>query len=328
MNKKLTKKAALKMGWDVATLDEYTNQESQDLFAAATFVGDTLSVIDIQEGVKYKEKLKTIDTDVVWQSGAACGWTPDGSVKLSDREIEVAPIKVNTPFCNLDLIQTWAQRALRAGQIAQLEDMPYQDAVTTHMLARNGEQLERMVWNAEVGNGDYFDGLETVITSVVADTIDLNTAGYTTFDETNAWEVLMSAHKVMNSTEKGRAILEAGAIAFVTPNQFHDYVSNMVTLNKFHFNPDDAADRGELRLFGTRLTVKQFQGRTDDTKFYIANPRNFVFGTDLSEDTLEIKQWYNEDEEEIRFKLRFTAGTQVRFPDEIGYFELGSDLQD
>jgi hypothetical protein len=325
MSKKtgINKKAALKMGWDVEALDEFIVDDSTEISTRALYVGDTLETIAIQEGVKYKEKLKDMDVDFTWQDGSGCGWTPDGSVKLSDRELQVYLMKIEVPFCNLDLVETWAQRALKAGQIAQLEDFPFQEAIVKYLADKNAEKMEDQVWNATIAGGDFFNGFESLIAANSGDMIELNTAEATVINSTNAYDVIWAAFKQMNQTPAGKAIIKSGAIIMVTTNQFLDLVKNMVDLN-FYSNAEanEAAEAGQIRLHGTKTIVKEFVGRTEDDKFYIANPNNFVFGRDLSSDMTNIDIWYNKDDEEIRTRLRFNAGTQLRFVEEVGYFEL------
>lgn len=312
-----------KFNWDVSELAEYTDQEAQELYTREVLQGDTLSVIDTQENVKYKTKLKDVDVDVEWQDGSACGWTPQGEVKLQDKDIQAYPIKVNIPFCNLDLLETWANKALRAGAIAQLEEMPYRDAITAHMMKKQSKKLEFALWNETLAGGGYFDGFETIIAAEAANVIDLNPTNQATFTNQNAFDTIWAAFETMDADEQGAAVLETGAFVWLTDSQFNKFVFNVLKENLFHFDPKQAATDGEIDLPGTNIKVKRFRGRTDNNKFYITKSSNLVFGTDLSSDTLNLRQWYNEDEEEIRFKLRFNAGCQIRFAEEIGVWEMG-----
>lgn len=312
-----------KFGWDVSELAPYTDQESQDLYVKEVLQGDTLSVIDTQENVKYKAKLKEMDVDVEWQDGSACGFTPQGEVKLTDKDIEAHPVKINLPFCNLDIMETWANKALRAGAIAQLEEMPFQAAIDTHFLRKQAKKLEFGIWNETIGGGGFFNGLEFVIAAEAANVIDLNPSEQATFTNANAFDTIWAAYETMDSDEQGAAVLESGAFVWLTPLQFNKYIKNILDANLFHFDPKQAATDGMLELPGTNVMVRRFRGRTDQNKFYITKSSNFVFATDLSSDTLALRQWYNEDEEQIRWKLRFNAGTQIRFAEELGVFELG-----
>jgi hypothetical protein len=318
-----------KFGWNVLELDPYTDQESQDLVVNEVLSAETLSLISTESDVKFKKKLKKLDVEVNWQDGESCGFEASGDVDFTDREIQTYPIKLNLKFCNLDLIGTWAQKALRAGAINELEELPYRDLVTTHILSKQALEVEKAIWNSNIANGvgnlSFFDGLETVIASESANMIDINTNTYSTFTSSNAFDVLWAAYNDMSASDLGQAVLERGAIAWLTRNQYNALIKNIVDLNQYNFDPTRAAADKTFELPGTDLIIRRINGRNDDTKFYIANGQNLVFGTDLASDALDLKMWYNEDEEEIRFKLRMRAGTEIRKPEEIGYFELDTN---
>lgn len=317
-----------KFGWDVTDLTEYVNEESQDLLRKKVLTGTTLDLIAIQEGVKHKEKVKLFDVDVTWASGDSCGFTASGDAKFTDREIEVANIKLEKKFCNLDLLDKWTQQALKAGAIAELEDFPYEQILMDTMLEKNAFELERAVWNSDVvsgtGNLAFFDGFEALFADEEANMIDINTAGATTFTSANAFDTIFAAYEDMSASATGEAVLQDGAVVMLTATQYNKVIKNILDDNLFHFDPATAASEGSFLLPGTDLRMVRINGRTDSDKFYIANPANMIFGTDLRGDTDQVKMWYNEDAEEIRLRIRFKAGTQIAFPEEIGYFELAA----
>lgn len=317
-----------KFGWDVTDLTEYVNEESQDLLRKKVLTGTTLDLIAIQEGVKHKEKVKLFDVDVTWASGDTCGFTASGDAKFTDREIEVANIKLEKKFCNLDLLEKWTQKALAAGAIAELEDFPYEQILMDTMLEKNAFELERAVWNSDAvsgtGNLQFFDGFEALFDDESANMIDINTGGATTFTAANAFDTIFAAYEDMSADDTGEAVLQDGAVVMLTATQYNKVIKNILDDNLFHFDPATAASEGSFLLPGTDLRMVRINGRTDSDKFYIANPANMIFGTDLRGDTDQVKMWYDENEEEIRLRIRFKAGTQIAFPEEIGYFELAA----
>lgn len=329
MAKQTVNKAEVKMtfGWDVAGLTEYVNEESRDLIRKEVLTGDTLDIISIQEGIKHKEKIKLFDTDVTWASGDTCGFTASGDTTFTNREIAVSNIKLEKEFCNLDLLDKWTQQALRAGSIAELEEFPFQDAIVTYMLAKNSFELEKALWRGDTagsGNISFFDGFEKKFTADSAGMIDLNTTGYTTFTAANAFDIIWSAYEAMSADDTGAAVLEAGAVVMLTRSQYNKLIKNIVDLNQYNFDPTAAAAQKEFVIPGTDLRVRRLAGRLSETKFFIAKADELVFGTDLVSDAGNLKIWYNEDAETIRFRLRFKGGVQYPFVETIGYFELAA----
>lgn len=327
MNKSILKS---KFGWDVSALPEYIKDDSVEILRKEVLKGQTLDLITIQEGVKHKEVVKQFDIDVEWASGDACGFDASGDAKFTEREIEVANIKLEKKFCNLDLLDKWTQEALRAGSIAELEDFPYEDIVIGYLNQKNADVLDKAVWQSDSsltsGNFQFFDGFEELFDDESANMVDLNTTGYTTFTSANAYDVLFSAYKDFMNDDTGAALLDTGdVIAMVNRSQFLALIKNITDENKFHFSTQEATANGEFILPGTDLVVKMFTGRpTNSTVFYFGRPQDMVFGTDLRGDTDQVKIWYNEDEEEIRIRVRFKAGTQITFPEHFGIFELAA----
>jgi len=323
------KNQALKMGWDVTDLVEKIGDDATEILRKQVLSGQTLSLITTQQGVKYKDKIKLFDVDIVWQDGSTCGFNASGDAKFSDREIEVHPIKLQLEFCNLDLLEKWTRDALSAGSIAELEDFPYEDVVIGYLNEKNAWELDKAVWRSDKdnvsGNFQFFDGFEKLFDDEKANMVDINTNNYTVIDATNAYDVIYDAYSDFLLDDTGAAILETGeAIAMVTRQQFLALIKNITDLNKFHFDTQAATGNGSFVLPGTDLTVVMIKGRNDNNKFYIGRPSSLRFGTDLENDFEQVKIWYEDKDEKIYVLIRFKAGTQIPFPEEIGYFELAA----
>jgi hypothetical protein len=52
-------------------------------------------------------------------------------------------------------------------------------------------------------------------------------------------------------------------------------------------------------------------------KAIAASLKNVYFGTDMLNDMETFKLWYSDDNQEFRLAVKFNAGVQVAFPDEI-----------
>lgn len=319
----------LKMGWDVSTLTSRPKDDSTEILRKQVLTGQTLSLITTQEGIKYKEKIKLFDVDVVWQDGSTCGFTASGDAKFSDREIEVKSVKLQMSFCNLDLIEKWTQDALAAGSIAELEDFPYEDILIAVLNEKNAWELDKALWRGDTvsgtGNNQFFDGFEKLFDTESANMININTQGAIAINSTNAYDVFYNAYSDYLNDDTGAAVLETGeAIAMVTRQQFLALIKDIVDSNKFHFDPTNATANGQFILPGTDLNIVMIKARNDNNKFYIGRPSSLRFGTDLASDTDEVKIWYENKDEAILVSIRFKGGVQIPFPEEIGYFELAA----
>jgi len=325
----MTKRELMKFGWDDSALADRTNDETTDILRKQVFTGSTLDLVNIQEGVKYKELVKQFDVDVTWQDGSSCGFNASGDAVLTDREIQVYPVKLNLEFCNLDLLDTWGNLLLAQGSINELEDMPLEEILIAHLNEKNSKALNTAVWQGNIsagtGNNAFFDGFELLFNTESANMIDINTNGATVFDSTTAYDIMYDAYIDYQSDDTGLAVLEnSGAVAMLTRAQYGALIKNISDENNFHFDAMRAQEDGSFTLPNTDLVVRRFGERADNTKFYIGRPEDMIVGTDLRSDFDNVAVWYDETDEVIRVKIRFKAGVQVTFPSQFGYFELAA----
>jgi hypothetical protein len=125
--------------FDVSALPVYVDEQGTDIIEALIEEGHLVSRINVMDGVKGKKTIKMLATDVPLQSAAACGKTPDGSVILTGKDIEVVPVKVDLKFCNKDLNGTWGQLLLKMGKRAEKENLPLEDVIASHVV-RTGQK--------------------------------------------------------------------------------------------------------------------------------------------------------------------------------------------
>ena len=94
------------MAINVSALPEYVNEHADELLTKAMIGSTTLDYISIMPNVKYKDSLIYLSTTVAFQDAKTCGFNAQGDDTLSERTIEVAPIKVNKQYCPKDLRKT------------------------------------------------------------------------------------------------------------------------------------------------------------------------------------------------------------------------------
>ena len=74
-------------GYITSALTAYVNENKTMLLKKVVLQGDTASLIRRQLGVKTKERIHLFDYEATLQSGANCGFSADGSTKITEREI-------------------------------------------------------------------------------------------------------------------------------------------------------------------------------------------------------------------------------------------------
>jgi hypothetical protein len=311
-------------GYDVAALAEYINEQSTEILTKDVLAARTISLVNVQAGIKHKEKLKKVDIDVIYQDGTNCEITPSGEVVFTDREIEVSPIAILMKFCNNELRDTWAQLLLAAGSNAETQEMPAEAIIVNHFLKKHNDELEKLIWKGDKslssGNLQFADGFLKLFLANVGQLINLNPTGATTFTSSNAFDLTYAAFEAMPEE-----VLDNGAKIFMGRNFFTKLAKNLVDLNYFkNYTPDDIASLNSFVLPGTDLVVEKVPGLNNVNEFYIAKPSELTVGTDLENDFESIDLWYEKKDDSIYFRVKFKVGTQVPFLNQIGRFALAT----
>ena len=89
--------------------------------------------------------------------------------------------------------------------------------------------------------------------------------------------------------------------------------------NLFHYKTETT---GEMILPGTNLKIVAVNGLNSTNRIICLPLSNLYFGTDLMNEFEDFKVWYSEDNEHVRYSVKFKAGTQVAFLDQVVQFTL------
>lgn len=286
------------MAFVVNTLPDYVEQHKGELLSKAVFGFETRQYVNLMTGVKYKEALNILATDPVLQA-RTCGFDASGNVSYTQRVMTVAPYKVNMSLCEEDLRKKWMndQLVVKAGG----EVLPFEEKITDNIIKGVNKQLENLVWNASSAV-DGFDGLLT-IADAEADVIDVS-AGAT--DYATAIEV----YKAIPSEVLDKAEMFCGE------DMFRSIVLEITAKNLYHYDPtvDDAKT---IILPGTNTKLHGVNGLNNKGRILAADPENLFYGVDMADDAESFDIWYSKDNQEFRVAIKFNAGAQVAFPDQI-----------
>ena len=126
------------------SLPEYVNANNDELLVKAMLGAKTLDYIEIMTDVKNKSALNYLDSAVVFADGSECGFNAQGTDTLTQRYIEVTPVKINKEWCDRDLLTTFAnhQNLIEAGR----ETLPFEQRFVEANLAAIKAKLEDVIW--------------------------------------------------------------------------------------------------------------------------------------------------------------------------------------
>ena len=236
----------------------------------------------------------------------SCGFTPAGSITLSEKELAPKKVKWDSELCKEDFRQLWT--ASQMGFSAHNDSLPQteQAAILADMGTRIARKVDVDIWEGDGATGN-FNGLIPALL-LDADVIDVATPVAITSSNVEAElgkfidaipdEVIGSAGLVMGvSTNVIRAIKRAyGTQArangtFLKPSEFDFEGYTLTEIKGLNANTMVAYDKSQV-FFGTGLTADFNEIKVKD-----------MDETDLSGT--------------VRMKVVFTGGVQYAYGGEI-----------
>ena len=235
-----------------------------------------------------------------------CGWTPSGSVTLSEKELAPKKIKWDSELCKEDFRQLWT--AQQMGFSAHNDSLPQteQAAILADMGKRVARKVDIDIWEGNGGAGNLAGLIPALLLD--ADVIDVATpvaittanveAEVTKFINTVPDEVIGSANLVLGvSTNVARALralfgsLSRSNGVFTQPSEFQFNGYTLTEIKGLNANTMVAYDKGQV-FFGTGLLADHNEIRIKD-----------MDETDLSG--------------QVRMKVVLTGGVQYAYGGEI-----------
>lgn len=296
----------------VTSLPNYVEERRLPLIAEAVLGAKSAKLFTLQSDIKHAAALNLVNTTIEFGDGATCGWDAAGSQELTQRILTVGNIKVNMPYCERELLDKWLGYEVRVR--AGIETLPFEEIFINEVLKNIAEEVEVAIYKgdtaSQTNNLKYFDGLLKIL-NAEAGTIDVDATTQTT---------LMDKIMAVYAAIPGTAFSRGNVAILVGMDTFRAFTLELIKENLYHY--DLGAPEGELVLPGTKVRVIGVNGLNGTDTVIAASLRNLFFGTDLMNDMETFDFWYSKDNQEFRLVVKFNAGVQVAFPDEVVLGEL------
>ncbi len=302
------------MSFSLATLTAYTDQNRLPLITKAVFAARTAALFTKQVGIKSAAALNLMDTDAALAAGTACGWTASGTTTFSQRNITVAPMKIQEALCPRSLEQYWMQTQLTQG--STYEGVPFEQAYAEQKALRIAEALENAIWSGST----LVTGLLTILNAASGSTVSGNTGAVSSITTTNAISVFDGIYNQIPQAILTRNDL----VIFCGWTNFRTLIGALKLNTGVMYNQVDLqglAD-GDIVYPGTNVRVVAVPGLTGTNRLVCSYLGNFFYGTDLLSDEENFSLWYSKDNDEVRFQAAFKVGVQVAYPDLVVDFKL------
>ena len=302
------------MSFSLGTLTAYTEQQRLPLITKAVFSARTAALFTKQVGIKSAAALNLMDTDAALAAGTACGWTASGTTTFTQRNITVAPIKIQEALCPRSLEQYWMQSQLTQG--STYDGVPFEQAFAEQKALRIAEALENAIWSGST----LVTGMLTILNAASGSTVSGNTGAVSSITTSNVISVFDNIYNQIPQAILTRNDL----IIFCGWNNFRTLIGAFKANTGVMYNQVDLqglAD-GDIIYPGTNVRVVAVPGLTGTNRIVCSYIGNFFYGTDLLSDEENFSLWYSKDNDEVRFQAAFKVGVQVAYPDLVVDFRL------
>lgn len=286
------------MAINFSNLEKYVEEHNLPLIKKSVLGGRTISLINLQTGVKKASALNLINVNPTIQAGN-CGFSDAGSATLSQRVLNAELLKVNMEYCDKDFLQYWSGYEVKVG--AGKETMPFEEYFTTSVIEGINEKMERLVWNGDKDNAGEFDGILTILAG--EDEV-VSASG------TGVYNAVKNAYKACPIEVLPKAVIFLGA------DSFRELMMEMVEKNYYHY-PANGADVQEFVLPGTNTKVVAINGLNGTKKIVVANPENLFFGCDMLDDMESFDFFYDRSSRTYKLIVSFNGGAQIAYPNEV-----------
>ena len=288
------------MAINVSTLPDYIQENRDELFVKAIASTKTLDYIESMLGVKGKAALNYLNSTVVLADGESCGWNPQGDDTFTQKTVTTKLVAVNKEFCAKQMRSKWMSYdlSLAAGR----ENLPFEQKIAESNVAAIKKAVEKLIWQ-----GDTSLGIDGLLKQINTEEGAVKVSGGTT--------ILDKIGKVIAAIPAGA--LEKGVNVFMSYTDFRSYVeaknaeccANMPIIDA---NVDYLVYAGD-----SRIKLVPVAGLEGTNKIVAAPYDALVYATDVEDSEGIFKMWFDEKEDKFLFKVLFTAGTAVKYNDEV-----------
>ena len=301
----------------VTSLPAYVEQQRPVLVKDIVFGTPTVSRIVPQTGIKTTAKINYISADPVLQDGSNCGWSPQNTTELTQREIATAIIKVNEEYCPDTLLGKWAEWNVRIPE-TQRENLPFEGYVLQILSNSIKNKIEKLVWQGNKLSLDadlkWIDGFIKIASTEAAVT-DVAIAS-----DASAWNAI----KAVIAALPNDVIRRGDVRVFVAPELYLAFVLDMVEKNFFHYSGPQDAYPEEIVFPGTNVRIVSTAGLSE-TKYILATNRdNMYYGCDVENADEMFKVSYDERGNTLGVAVRWNMGVQFAFPNRVVLGHIGT----
>jgi hypothetical protein len=310
----------------LSSISKYTDEVSGKLMTKAILAPKLIGLMNKQTGVKWKEKLKMGNRNLILQLGG-CKPADLGGYTLLDKEAVVAPITIREFIClsgDGSMEQYWPGQFMKA--MGSANDRVPSEVLDAYMLETSQEVAKingQLIIKGDTGitasnnNLSKIDGLHKQFRGDALVRVYGATAGtQSNLTDLNAGVILEGL------VESGaEAIIEmSDRVIPLSPFNWQKAVNYYYKSNNYHFDITQAKLDGEFYLPTYDVRVIREAGSTGEKEFFYTTLSNLVFLCDLENEQDKIRMVWDEKDFGIYVTVVYKIGVSYYESDYVSRY--------
>ena len=284
----------------IAAIDGYIDQNSYDLLSKSILETNLAEYFNVRVGLSARDvQITVMDSELVIQDGANCGWDASGDTSFSVIDMKLANNKSQQEYCPQVLRETFLAEQMTAG--AEQDSISFESSLADLMVRKLKQSNEDFLIN---GSGS-INGLKGLITDTNG-AVKITATGWTSTvgAATNAITRANAMYEAMTGTTQLRDDL----ILIVSPATYRTIKVALVNQNLYHFAPGE-----RVLIPGIDVEVVPAYGLrgADVNKKYLVSRQDLYMGTDLLNDFETFSVFYDRGADVIKSNVRWRLGVAV-----------------
>lgn len=282
----------------------YAGKYAGEIIRPALLANESMQYVTVKENIDYKQVVKKL-VDTVSFAAATCDFTPTGTVTITERVLTLEKFQVQRNLCINDFISDWTANDAQNGRLSP----ELVQAMTDNILGGIAAKNEVVMWTGVNATAGEYAGFITLM-EADSDVIDIaSPIAITTANVFAKLQELVDAapDAVKRSTER--------PLIYMGQDVWEKFIfANAAAGNGWYTYAGGAVPATFMGLYDIAVCP----GLSANTMF-LAQKSNLWFGTNLTADWngLTIKDMTEFGEENVRFSVKFFAGVQYGFGNEI-----------
>lgn len=310
---------------NLASLTKYTDQLSGILLKESVLVGTTFDYISIQTGIKYADSINILTNSLTAAAGGCGTISPAGSTTLSQRDIQVAPIKIEESVCVDEFEQYWIGMLAKEGSYNEMAPQVFNELYLANKVEKIGQLVEDIYWKGSPsvralipGSGAGNFALSTGILDILLYTSATNSTVGATATGALTLETALDVVDNMIAQVPNDVLGAEDLTLFMSHANFRVLMNALRQGNYFVQYDGQRAHTWVLDNYtNTNVRIVATRGLNGTNIMVLTPSSNLYFGTDSFGEARNgdgFQFWYDIRDNITYFRSKLKVGAQVAFP--------------